>query len=319
LTTLLVASGGGHLKQLFELAPRLSGIDDRFVWVTWRSPQSVSLLRGENVVFVRPTRPRDPISVASNLDYAVRLVARRDVTGVVTTGSQTVLPFLLVGRLLNKPCHFIESAARSAGPSLSAKLSTYLPGMRLYTQYQAWADHRWRYVGSVFDGFEAIPLDTTATAPETLSVVVTLGTMPRWDFRRLLEACVRVIPQGSRVIWQTGCTDVSGLAIDARAEVPAHELVAATAAADVVISHAGVGSALTALRCGKRPILVPREASRGEHVDDHQRQLATELAGRNLALFRTPDALSADDLVEALRARVVIPESLPPLDLGSKR
>ena len=43
---------------------------------------------------------------------------------------------------------------------------------------------------------------------------------------------------------------------------------AATAAADVVISHAGVGSALTALRCGKRPILVPREAARGEHVDD---------------------------------------------------
>ncbi len=268
---------------------------------------------------MRPTQPRDPISVSSNLDHAMRLVARRDVTAVVTTGSQIVLPFLLVGRLLNKPCHFIESAARSAGPSLSARMSKYLPGVHLYSQYLGWADDRWRYVGSVFDGFEAIPLDNPAAAPERLSLVVTLGTMPRWHFRRLVEACTRVIPEGSRVLWQTGCTDVSGLAIDGRAEVPAHELEAATAAADVVISHAGVGSALTALRRGKRPILVPREGSRGEHVDDHQRQVAIELASRNLALFRTPDTLSGDDLVEARRAHVVFPESLPPIYLAGNR
>lgn len=103
--------------------------------------------------------------------------------------------------------------------------------------------------------------------------------------------------------------------IEGRAEVAAHELEAATAAADVVISHAGVGSALTALRCGKRPILVPREAWRGEHVDDHQIQIATELADRDLALSRTPDSLSPDDLDEARRGRVVIPESLPPIYL----
>ncbi len=319
MTTLLVASGGGHLKQLVELAPRLRGVDQDFLWVTWRSAQSESLLAGRDTVFVRPTRPRDPVGVSRNLDHAVKLVGRRDVTAVVTTGSQIVLPFLLVGRMLNKPCHFIESAARSTGPSLSARMSRYLPGMHLYSQYHAWADDRWIYVGSVFDGFESVPLEATDTSPQPLKVVVTLGTMPRWHFRPLVEACVRVIPEGSRVLWQTGCTDVRGLAIEGREEVPAHELEAATAAADVVISHAGVGSALTALRCGKRPILVPREARRGEHVDDHQRQIATELAGRNLALLRTPETLSTDDLVEARRARIVIPQSLPPIQLASKR
>jgi UDP-N-acetylglucosamine--N-acetylmuramyl-(pentapeptide) pyrophosphoryl-undecaprenol N-acetylglucosamine transferase len=319
VTTLLVASGGGHLKQLVELAPRLRGVDDQFVWVTWRSPQSESLLADKEAVFVRPTRPRDPVGVSKNLDFAIKLLSRRDVTGVVTTGSQLVLPFLLVGRALNKSCHFIESAARSDGPSLSARISSYLPGMHLYSQYYAWANDRWRYVGSVFDDFQAIPLDNIAPAPATLNVVVTLGTLPRWHFRQLVEACLRVIPEGSRVLWQTGCTDVDSLGIEGRAEVPAHELEAATAVADVVISHAGVGSALTALRCGKRPILVPREAWRGEHVDDHQRQIATELAGRNLALFRTPDTLSAADLIEARQARVVITESLPPIQLVGKR
>lgn len=318
MTTLLVASGGGHLKQLAELAPRLRGVDREFIWVTWRSPQSESLLAGQETIFVRATQPRDPVGVTKNLDFAIKLVPRADVTGVVTTGSQIVLPFLLVGRALNKSCHFIESAARTDGPSLSARISRRLPGMHLYSQYHAWANDRWRYVGSVFDGFEAIPLESSAADPAALRVVVSLGTLPRWQFRRLVEACLKVIPDGSHVLWQIGCTDVSSLPIDGREEVPADELEAATAAADVVISHAGVGSALTALRCGKRPILVPREAARGEHVDNHQRQIALELAGRNLALFRTPDTLRADDLREARRARVVIPVNPPPIYLDRR-
>ena len=318
VTTLLVASGGGHLKQLVELAPRLRGVDDDFLWVTWRSPQSESLLADEKVVFVRPTRPRDPIGVSKNFDFAWRLIRRRDVGAVVTTGSQIVLPFLVVGRGFGKPCHFIESAARSEGPSLSARMSRYLPGMHLYSQYRAWEDRTWRCVGSVFDGFEAVRREDAAPTPIS-RVVVTLGTMPRWQFRRLVEACVRVIPEGSEVLWQTGCTDVTGLGIDARPSISAHELESATLEADVVISHAGVGSALTALRCGKRPILVPREAARAEHVDDHQTQVATELGGRELALVRTPESLSTEDLVEASSVQIRIPDVLPPIQLETAR
>jgi len=318
VTTLLVASGGGHLKQLVELAPRLRGVDDDFLWVTWRSPQSESLLAAEKVIFVRPTRPRDPIGVAKNFDFAGRLIRRRSVTAVVTTGSQIVLPFLVVGRTFGKPCHFIESAARSEGPSLSARMSRYLPGMHLYSQYRAWEDRTWRYVGSVFDGFEATRREDAAPTPMS-RFVVTLGTMPRWHFRRLVEACVRVIPEGSEVLWQTGCTDVAGLGIDARPSISAHELESATLAADVVISHAGVGSALTALRCGKRPILLPREASRAEHVDDHQMQVATELERRALALVRTPETLSRQDLVEASQVQIRIPDVLPPVQLETAR
>ncbi len=41
-----------------------------------------------------------------------------------------------------------------------------------------------------------------------------------------------------------------------------------------MISHAGTGSILTALQLGKRPIVVPRRAAHGEHVDGHQDDLA---------------------------------------------
>jgi UDP-N-acetylglucosamine transferase subunit ALG13 len=47
--------------------------------------------------------------------------------------------------------------------------------------------------------------------------------------------------------------------------------------ARVVVCHAGVGSILTALEHGKIVIAVPRRKKYGEHVDDHQLEIAREL------------------------------------------
>ena len=52
----------------------------------------------------------------------------------------------------------------------------------------------------------------------------------------------------------------------------------------MVVAHAGVGAALAALEVGKCPVLVPRRHARGEHVDDHQIQIATELGDRALSV-----------------------------------
>jgi UDP-N-acetylglucosamine--N-acetylmuramyl-(pentapeptide) pyrophosphoryl-undecaprenol N-acetylglucosamine transferase len=316
VSTLLVASGGGHLRQLVELAPRLRGVDADFLWVTWDAPQSRSLLADRDVVWVRHTPPRSPLAVGSNIDFAIQLWSRKDHTALVTTGSQIVLPFLAVGRARGRSCHFIESAARSNGPSLTGQISSYLPGMCLYSQYPGWADRRWRCVGSVFDGFQVEPLDHPL--PPRARVVVTLGTMPGWEFRRLVEACIRVIPADSDVLWQTGATDVSGLPIAGKEALPSAELENAIARADVVISHAGVGSALSALRLGKLPILVPREAARKEHVDDHQQEIATELGDRGLALIRTPESLVTADLGNAAGMKIIVPTDLAPIELESR-
>ena len=55
------------------------------------------------------------------------------------------------------------------------------------------------------------------------------------------------------------------------------ELVAAMGEADVVVSHAGVGTLMTAIQAGVVPVAIPRLREHGEHVDDHQLQIATEL------------------------------------------
>lgn len=44
--------------------------------------------------------------------------------------------------------------------------------------------------------------------------------------------------------------------------------------ADVIISHAGTGSVIPPLKQGKKVIVFPRREKYGEHLDDHQLQLA---------------------------------------------
>lgn len=43
---------------------------------------------------------------------------------------------------------------------------------------------------------------------------------------------------------------------------------------DILITHAGVGSITTALQLQKKVIVVPRLKKNGEHVDDHQIEIA---------------------------------------------
>jgi UDP-N-acetylglucosamine transferase subunit ALG13 len=52
------------------------------------------------------------------------------------------------------------------------------------------------------------------------------------------------------------------------------------AAAEGVITHAGVGSILCARRAGHVPVVVPRQHALGEHVDDHQAELTRRLEER---------------------------------------
>ena len=55
------------------------------------------------------------------------------------------------------------------------------------------------------------------------------------------------------------------------------------AAADAVVTHAGIGSVLLAMMHGHRPIVMPRRSDLGEGVDDHQVMFARRLEREGLA------------------------------------
>jgi UDP-N-acetylglucosamine transferase subunit ALG13 len=63
--------------------------------------------------------------------------------------------------------------------------------------------------------------------------------------------------------------------------VPAEELEALMRNADAVVCHGGPGTISLASGTGHRPIVVPRDPSLGEHVDDHQMRYAARLAAQD--------------------------------------
>jgi UDP-N-acetylglucosamine--N-acetylmuramyl-(pentapeptide) pyrophosphoryl-undecaprenol N-acetylglucosamine transferase len=305
MTTLLVASTGGHLAQLFELASRFKGIGEDRLWVTFDSEQGRTLLKGERKIFIPYIAERDVLGVARGLAYAARLLRAEKVSAVVSTGSAIALSFLPYAAARRIKAHYIESAARVGKPSLTGRTLQTVPGVCLYRQYPHVVGGRWHYGGSVFEGFRVVKLD----ARPVTRVVLTVG-MER-SFRRLVERVAEILPPSVSVLWQTGPTPLEGLGIEARPFVAASSLDRAMRDADVVVAHAGCGSALAALRAGKYPILVPRDPRHGEVVDVHQIEIARWLGEQDLALARTPSDLALADL-EAAAARAVLRASDPP-------
>lgn len=95
--------------------------------------------------------------------------------------------------------------------------------------------------------------------------------------------------------------------------VPFGRMVELIESADVVVSHAGVGSIICALRAGHVPIVFPRLKRYAETVDDHQAELAHALEQRgNVVVVWTPEDLA--DAVASVpprgRSRVLGAEKL---------
>lgn len=292
-SALLVANTGGHLRELHELWPRL-GLD-RVAWMTFDDAQSSSMLAGEEVHHLRWTGSRDYANTARNVAAALRHLRGHDYDAVISTGAAVALSVLPVARALGLSCHYVESATRAHGPSITGRLLTLTPGVHRYTQYRSWEGRRWTYAGSVLDGFAS-----AERRPRQLrKVVVTLGTMRQWSFRAAVERLIEVLPPEAEVVWQTGHTDIVGLPIHARPLVSASELTRHMREADLVVAHAGVGSSLDALSAGHRPLLLPRRSARAEHIDDHQAAIAEQLVSRDLAVMAEAPDIRPEDLIYA--------------------
>lgn len=308
MRTLLVASTGGHLRELHRLRPRLTSITSA-VWVTNDTVQSRTLLDGEETVYVPYQGSRNLGRTLANVPVAVRLLRSGGFEQVASTGSGIALSFLPAAAALRRSAHYIESATRVIGPSVTGRALRAVPGVRCYTQHGAWAGAGWRHHGSVLDGFS---VSKGRPRPVT-RVLVTLGTW-RQPFDRLVRRLLAILPADTHVVWQTGHTDVSALAITTVPWLTPEELRLELEACDIVVTHAGMGAVLDALEAGRLPVVVPRTKAAGEQIDDHQSELATELDRLGLAIARSVESLDWSDLERAAAARVVAGPA-PPLEL----
>ncbi|MCP9481134.1 glycosyltransferase family 28 protein [Shimia sp. CNT1-13L.2] len=110
-------------------------------------------------------------------------------------------------------------------------------------------------------------------------IFVTVGTQLPFD--RLLGAVdvwAEVHP-GRRIVAQSGESGFVSDRLDIVARLERKDFRQLAQEAAVIVSHAGMGTILTALELCKPVIILPRRADLGEHRNDHQHATAERLGG----------------------------------------
>ena len=109
-------------------------------------------------------------------------------------------------------------------------------------------------------------------------ILVVLGTQDK-QFTRLLDDVSREIELGhikDEVIVQAGQTKYSSDKMQIMDLLSAPEFDKLMDKADLIITHGGVGTILSAIKKGKKIIATPRLAKYKEHHNDHQKQIIEE-------------------------------------------
>lgn len=293
---LLAASTGGHLAQLVRFERSWNTTGDS-LWVTFDTPQSRSLLEGRRVIFVPYVKPRDIAGACRVARGMSRLLRRERFDIAVSTGAALAMGVLPVAAARGVPASYLESVSRVEGPSLTGRLLSASHLTELNTQHRTWSGGRWKQHPSVLAQFAPAPRTRSGDGP--LKIFVTLGTIKPYRFDAMIDAMLRTGLANSSTVWQLGETSRSDLPGRAVPEVSADEFRSLALGADVVVTHAGVGTILNLLEWGVHPVVVPRRRIRNEHVDDHQLQIGHLVQSLGVAQVAEAPELQADQLLAA--------------------
>lgn len=130
-------------------------------------------------------------------------------------------------------------------------------------------------------------------------IIVTVGMQLGFD--RLIAAMDALAPGlGMPVIAQTGKGTYQPQHMEARAKIAPSEFESLMGEAKLIVAHAGIGTVLTAARCRKPILLMPRRADLEEHRNDHQLATARKLAGRPGILVAMDETELAPRIAEGL-------------------
>lgn len=107
-------------------------------------------------------------------------------------------------------------------------------------------------------------------------IFVTIGT--QLPFPRLIEAIAALVPElNEEVVAQTGADSATYPGITSHTTLSPAEYNVLFKTARLVVSHAGIGTILSAKALRKPLILAPRRFDMGEHRNDHQMATARQV------------------------------------------
>jgi UDP-N-acetylglucosamine transferase subunit ALG13 len=129
-----------------------------------------------------------------------------------------------------------------------------------------------------------------------MRLFVTVGNalVPFDRMLRMVDQAIASTGLNISGVCQHGTSTFLPRALDPRPSLSRTEFDAELALAEVVIAHAGVGTLWSAIRCGHRPLVVPRRVALGEHVNDHQLEIVEELSPKGqITWIRSEDDMAA--------------------------
>ena len=142
-------------------------------------------------------------------------------------------------------------------------------------------------------------------------IFVAVGTQ-KFPFNRLLRAVDTLIEEGvitEEVFAQTGNSDYQPKHYSSQSFMSKEDFDKQVEKSDLLITHSGVGTIISGMQRGKGIIVVPRLAAFGEHVDDHQLEIAKAFSQQGYVLLCGKDDSLKDLITEAKRHTFVPYES----------
>jgi beta-1,4-N-acetylglucosaminyltransferase len=120
MKVMLVASTGGHLRQLLDMESWW-GEHDR-VWVTFPEAYAKDTLGQERAIWAFYPTSRNIPNALRNMKLAVKVLRAERPDIIVSTGAGVAVPFFVVARFLKIRTAFIEVFDRIDLPTLTGRM-----------------------------------------------------------------------------------------------------------------------------------------------------------------------------------------------------
>jgi UDP-N-acetylglucosamine:LPS N-acetylglucosamine transferase len=143
---LVIASGGGHWKQMMLLRPAFSSHNVKYVTTINGLPEQNGI---NNYSIVCDSNKNEKLRTIYSFMQLINVFVRFWPDIVITTGAAPGLLGLVLGKLFFKKTIWIDSIANAEELSLSGKISRRFADVVL-TQWEQLADDKVQYKGSVF-------------------------------------------------------------------------------------------------------------------------------------------------------------------------
>jgi UDP-N-acetylglucosamine--N-acetylmuramyl-(pentapeptide) pyrophosphoryl-undecaprenol N-acetylglucosamine transferase len=306
---LFVCSSGGHLTELLRLHRRFDS-DPESLWVTFDTLQSRHLLEGQRMAALPYIGPRDLRGTIAAVPALERILHREGFDAAISTGAAVATVALPLAALHGIPSTYVESVSRLKGPSLTGQILRHTPGIHLRTQNPQWADSHWKAYPSVLEDFRSEP---TTDRKAIRKVFVALGTIQGYRFDSVIDSFLATGLANAETVWQLGYTSRDDLPGQVHDFLQPDEFDRQAREADLVITHTGVGTLVDMLASGIFAVYAIRRASRNEHVDDHQVELADLVASMGVGIPVEGPDLTREICERAARRHVIDNARFDPL------